>query len=627
MVRLALRRAFGLALVVAAVQIGVVPPARTADTDAGPAPSAGTSKADLGDTGAPPPSDEDLGKTAEPPADAPPPPADATTPPEPPKARRPASATDDGERDPAAVGAVPPDGQASQRPRTTGTPTSTKAPGPPGADQSAKAAKLATDLQAALLAEPGDARLLEGFSQTAGIEALIAIEPTIRPLVRLARARAFLLQGRLDDAQTALSDARAAADGTSGIKGRRVAAQVRFRLGELEEARLRQRQICGVELGLARLASFEGKRVQEATKKVAARYKTAAQSGDRFWARRAAFRTALLYESHYREAIKATSSYRATKLPSPLAFGKVSTDEILKDIATGPWPNEIARLYSSIIGSVDARDPDPQLIEAARKAAAQLGRLTPAAGETAENPMLSSERTGLIRFTSRRFEQRDAKGGWRTIEARDARRLMASVLDAATARGGDPAVNGQTDVVFVYALVGLAEAGPEPSPALVLAALASKDPITRLAGAIAAEKAPLGAYAEPLIALYLASSADVKKNAFSTLQGALYGEAERVLLALRAAAKKDRAVGEKLLADTRLPAAERAWIVAEVGDARLSPGLQALVYQDDVTAARAVFGLYLAQGRNGLGFARPNAEGYMGCVSKAVQEMGTTGAR
>jgi hypothetical protein len=556
----------------------------------------GSTKEDLGDTGAPPPTAEDLGRAS----------PEPDPPPEPKKPRR--------RRDPADAGTAQPPPAVTASPTPPASGAAPKAS--PSAENSEKAAKLHADLTAALADEPGDARALEALAQAAAVDALIAIEPSIRPLVRLARARALLLQGRLDEAGTALGEARAAADAAAGPKGRAAAAQVRYRLAELEEARVGRSAMCGLELGLGRLATWEGKQRQDAVKRIASRYKSAAQVGDRFWARRAAYRTALLYEAHYRESLKPAKTLRGVRLPSPFTIGSVRTEELLADVVTGAWPAEIARLYSSVIGSVDARNPDPVLVELARKSAAELGRLTPSPGESAENPWLKDEHEELIRYL-RRFEKRAADGSWKTVEPPAARKLLAASVD-----------KGPGSVDFAYALTALAEASPPPPKEMILAALASEDPRTRLAGYIAAERVPDASFAAPILDRFLAAPAEQRKAPFSTLQGALYGEAERALLALRAIAGKNREVAEKLVADSRLPAGERAWLVAEVGDSRLAPALQSLAWNDDpVVASRAIFGIYVAQGRNGLGYARPQAEGMIGCVSKAVHAMDGTQLR
>lgn len=545
---------------------------------------------DLGDTGAPPPSAEDLGKTPEepPPAD----PAPAAEAPPPPKKRK----------APSADAGVAPAAPAAGASATAAAPS---------AEQAQKIAKLKADLGAALRAEPGDGRALEALAQTWFADSVLAADAELRALLKLARGRSLLLQRRFDESLDALTDARQAAETLPGPTQRPLLAQVKFRVAEIEEARDAEGERCGQVLGLKRLAKLEGEEARKRVEAVAQKFQVAVKIGDRFWARRAAFRIAALYESYYRKSVDAKPGFRGVAMPSPAAVSRFDESTLVAGLLHGRWPAEIARLYGEVIASIDAREPDPILLELARGRAAELARLEAPAASPVQSPWLKDEHEGLIRY-ARRYEVKD-RDIWLAVSAADAKPRLVEQLG-----------RGPGTVDHAYALVALADAGPAPGSDEIAKALASGDARTRVAGLFAAERHPDAALAETLIKNYLALSDADRRGAFSTAAAALWGEAARSLGALRALADKDRALAEKLVADTRLSAWDRAFIVAEVGDARLQYPLQSLVNdRDPNAAATALYALFVTRGPNARGLLRPTAEGVMGCVSRGIQRLDT----
>jgi hypothetical protein len=345
--------------------------------------------------------------------------------------------------------------------------------------------------------------------------------------------------------------------------------------------------------------------------KLASRYNTAVRSNDRFWSRRAALRTAILYDDFYRRALEVPDGYRGTALPPPLSVGRVDSRAVVAGVLGGAWPAEISRLYSELIASVDGREPDPILLERARDRAAAFARLALPEGESAENPWLADDKPGLLRY-HRRFEKKGDDGRWRPLEAAAARPLLAAAL-----------AQGPGTIEHAYALVASADGGPAPGADAILAALKHGDARVVLAGLLAAEKAPSPALFDALVEI----AARPQKGApFATLQDSLFGTRERALLALRALAQKDREIAAKLIEDEKVPARERVWIVAELGEARLEHALQNLSRdRDPNVAATALYALFLARGKNVLGHMRPNEPGVVGCVSKAVMEFAGPG--
>jgi hypothetical protein len=546
--------------------------------------------ADLGDTGAPPPSAEDLG-VVPPDGDEPLPPVYPTG-----KKKRPEPKGEPkGEpmREPGAVV----DSPRPARPAPAPAPVA-----PPSAEVAARAKKLKEDTHALLIAEPGDARALEALVGGGVQDALYAAEPTLRPLLKLARARSLLLQGRLDEALNALGEVRALAEPLPSRAQRRFTAEVRYRQAEIEELRTKPAVPCG-PLGLKRLAALEGRAARQRMESVANRYRQVVKVGERFWSRRAAFRSAALSDDFYRRALAPPEGFRGVTLPNPFAVSRVDTKALVGDVFGGAWPAEISRLYSEVIASIDVREPDPILLGQVRERAAAFARIEVPDGESAVNPWLAEEKHGLIRF-NRRFEMKTERG-WTAIEAAEAK----AALTTAYARGAGT-------IEHAYALAASADSIPAPPADVVSAAIAHADPRVQLAGLYAAEKHP---NPETLDALVERAAAASRQPAFSTLQASLYGTRERALNALRTLANKDRTLAEKLLIDARLPPRERVWIVAELGEARLQYTLQSLSRdRDPVVAATALYALFLAAGKNAAGWMRATEPGVVGCVSKML---------
>ncbi len=107
---------------------------------------------------------------------------------------------------------------------------------------------------------------------------------------------------------------------------------------------------------------------------------------------------------------------------------------------------------------------------------------------------------------------------------------------------------------------------------------------------------------------------------FSTLQDSLYGSRERALLALLALSRADRQIIDVVVDDERVPLVERAWLAAEIADARLAQRYDSWGYhKDERMAALAVWGGVTARGRRFAGYLlRPDNGGLVGCVSRAL---------
>jgi hypothetical protein len=520
---------------------------------------------------------------------------------------------------------------------TTTTTTTTKPKAPPApapapapapkADVAGeeKANKVRADLEAALLDLSDKKALtskLESLSSSSIPEASFVAEPRLKPLLKLVRARAHLVAGRFDEADVALKDARAAFDAVQlsleEPQARRLSAALRFFAAAVLEGRARADLFtigCGQPLGLKKLASDEARRRRKLLEDVADKFLPVSHGPDRLWGRRAAFEVAALYEDVARYGL-VEPSYRSVPLPSPYSIELAGTGPLLDPLVT-TWLGEIRRSYGELIAAIDVREPDPVLVEKMRERAAALATVPLPVSEPLKNPWAKDLHDGVVRL-AKRTERRTPAGRFVPVETKVG---IASMLAALP--------KGPGTIDHAYALVGLAEAAPEKvSAADIVAALEHSDDRVVVAGLLAAEQVVTGKggddkaaiLREPVTAAFAASSAESKKTkAFTSLQASLYSRYERGLLALAAIAKADRAGAEAIVADERIPAVERAWMIAELADARFAVRFDNWAWdRDERVAALAVWGGVVARGRHASYLLRPSADGLVGCVSRAA---------
>ncbi len=518
-----------------------------------------------------------------------------------------------------------------RRRRVEGTAPSALAPSssaPAAAPQSsataprvAKDAPAGTQLLAALHdLDDGDPRAQLARLEAAAALAVNDADPSLRPLQRLVKARIALLSGRLDDADSAAQDVIAQLDALASGDAqqlRHLREGARFLRASVVDARARATlfgPVCGRATGIKRLVRDEADERQVLLESVSVHYLDATRGADRFWARRAAFATARLYEAVVRLAFTAPD-FRSVTLPAPFALDVVGTAAIV-DPLLRTWLGEIRRVYGEVMTSIDARAPDADLADRARLQAAELGRLEATLGtEKVENPWRADHHPGLLRIGTRAERVNDAKH-FTPVETRVALEQMNSAVDG-------------TGVDAAYALAGIAQAAPDMlSVAPVLKALSSSDPRLVLAGLLAAERVVRGkngvekaaALREPVTVVLAANKPE--GTAFSTLHGALYGLHERSLLALLALSRADGAVAELIVNDARVPTAEQAWIGADLADARFAAHYDTWAWdKSDVVAARGVWGGFVARGKRYAGYLlRTNDGGLVGCASRRLDQ-------
>jgi hypothetical protein len=477
--------------------------------------------------------------------------------------------------------------------------------------------RLERDLKAALKRRPLDARQLESLCAGWQPRRVFEDRPVLRARLPLCAARAAFLSDRLDVAKQRVVETLTALrslpvdDGTVRLR-----AEALFLHAELGEKALSRFESCGARLGLRRLASFEAQWRSERLAEVVGRYEEVVRAGVTGLARRALFAIGRLYERFYRDvAASLPKTYRTTRLPPPFAIEKVDGRDLVKDRLdprAAAWPREIARLYGRLMADLKRAGDDPDLLAKVDKHAAAFAAIENLPEEHAENPWLTDLGEGLVRWHARQFERRGADGRW--SPAGDEKKVSAG-LRAVIDRGID-------NVEGAWALVALASSGYPVEVARIEAALSDDDERVQLAGLLAAEQAPRKELYEPLLSYWEKLKVPSGAPLFPSLQRALFGTRERALLAIHRMVDRERDLAAKLVREPRLAVAERAWILGDLGDNRLTPYYQQLQREREPrAAATAIYGHYLAQGHRMLYSARPREGGDVGCVSRNIQLM------
>lgn len=492
-------------------------------------------------------------------------------------------------------------------------------PAPPPPEEEAKpmdarTKKLLQDLDRALAKKKPDARQLETLCAGWQPRRVFEDAPILTARLPLCAARAALLSDRLDVATQRTDQALAALrklpadDETEMLRAE--ATLLRARLAEEE---LDQFESCGTRLGLARLTAFEASWSSALMADVVGRYEEVVRTGSRQHARRALFAVGRLYERFYRQyAGSLPDSYRGARLPAPFLVERVDGTALLAarlDPKAAAWPREIARLYEKVIAETERAGDDPEFLARVEKQAAGFQAIAGLPKEKATNPWADVLRAGVIRHGPHGFERRTEGGEWEKVSDEDLQQQLLARVE-----------QNVEDVEGAWALVALASSGyPVPSE-LVTRAIESKSRRVQLAGLLAAERAPRADLYDPLADYLAAQRLGGNDSLFKSLQSALFGLKERGLLALRKVVDRERDLAAKLIRDDRIPVAERAWMLADLGDNRLGPYYQQLsTDRDPRAAAMGIYGHYLAVGSRMMWSARPRDDGIVGCVSRNVQ--------
>jgi hypothetical protein len=472
-------------------------------------------------------------------------------------------------------------------------------------------------------------RALESFCTQWRNAKIFEVDPVLEVELKVCAGRGAQGQGRIDVAEKRFAEAQRLASPHHGEPNwRRVHAEAMYRLAEIAEAHYHAFPLCDSDLGLGRLRAFEGDMLQQLLVLVEGRFREVIAVGDRFWSRRASYRIGTLYDDFYRRRVlNRAGNFRGLALPSPFAVDQFHTRKFLRKLLApkdARWPTEIRRLYDTLARDAEKGAPDAELLEELRNRANSFSALPPLLGEEVVNPWLGDLVPGVVSYRNRRFVVRQSDGSWKTVADPEGLALVR----AGVAEKLGTAKNA-------YAMAAAAESGSAIPTARVLEALAHPEEKVRLAGLWAAQQAPDKAYEESLLQRWRTLSSvtptgsiDPKEKRpplFGTLKDSLFGERERLLLALAALVREKRDVAKRVTREKSLPPFERAWLVADLGDTHLLPSYQAFFSdRDPQVAALGIYGAYLTSGSKALWMAREKSRDsreLVRCVAQHVVDM------
>lgn len=471
------------------------------------------------------------------------------------------------------------------------------------------------DLKTARAEDPPNPRSLEAVCAAWQPRRVFEKEPTLKAELAICAARAAYLAERDNVLQRRLDEALALTAGDANTAAE-VDLQARARLlrAEISRAAFEKFERCGTGLGLERLRKFEAEEMRRRLDLAVSHYRSVLGIGAPKAELEAIASIARMYDQFYRRAaLKKPSTYRGVELPAPLTFFEIRTDNTLGESlapSTSPWPREIRRLYSVAVDNAKAQGNTALAIQLAKERDA-LAQDSALQQEAATAPWKDAIPAGAIRVFRGQYQAFDGKA-WKAVAKPKA---LARLKTQAKAR--------PFDVAGAFALVALAHAG-QVQPVDVIAAAKSKNATVRFAAFNAMQLAPVTEYKQPLIAAWTAAQERRPKQKdgtvaplFSTLQSAMYGEPERVFLALKSLVTRERDVALDLTYTRALPLEERAWLIAELGDTRTRYRVIELVQTGDaLTQAISLYGTYLSNGERALYMLRQYRSGASGCVAR-----------
>lgn len=470
------------------------------------------------------------------------------------------------------------------------------------------------DLKTARAEVPPNPRALEAICAAWQPKRVFEKEPTLKAELAICAARAAFLAERDNVLHRRLDEALALTAGDANTAAE-VDLQARARLlrAEISRTAFEKFERCGTGLGLERLRKFEAEEMRRRLDLAVSHYRSVLGIGAPKAELEAIAAIARMYDQFYRRAaLKKPETYRGIDLPAPLTFFEIRTDNTLGESlapSTSPWPREIRRLFSVAIENAKAQDDMALAIQLTKERDA-LAQDSALEQEVATAPWKDAIPSGAIRVFRGQYQAFDGQK-WKGLTKKKALvRLKAQVKERPFTNAG------------AFALVALAHAG-QVEPVDVIAAATSENPTVRFAAFNAMQLAPVTEYKKPLLDAWTAAQTRRPQQdgqpapLFSTLQSAMYGEPERIFLALKSLVTRERDVALDLTYTRALPLEERAWLIAELGDTRTRYRVIELVQTGDaLTQAISLYGTYLSNGERALYMLRQYHSGVSGCVAR-----------
>jgi hypothetical protein len=339
-------------------------------------------------------------------------------------------------------------------------------------------------------------------------------------------------------------------------------AERNYRSAETMQFQLESFSRIANQLGFASLRQHEDHKLRVLFNRVLAAYFKVFQSKDSVWSCRAAYRVAELVDHFFQKQVyEYQPPYRSLRLPFAFEITPKSanlTASIIRD--QNALQDELALLYETINKYAKILNKDGELLKDLRQKLKKIPKQNSIQAENVTSPFKRLD-PGLLRDKNGQIEQLQKNGKWKTIAVTDLKIIQTAIKH-----------HLQT---------------------------------IRLSGFVIAELHPCNQLISPLLMQWKKPS----RSLFNNLQNTLFGEAEHILLALKAIVQKDQKSIESIMAFAELPAAEKAWLLsfASKNESTMRMAKELLNHEDALTVSRALWVLYQANPRAAKTFIQKHA--------------------
>ena len=352
-------------------------------------------------------------------------------------------------------------------------------------------------------------------------------------------------------------------------------AEKTYRTAETAQFELESFDRIANQLGFASLGQYEDSKLKSLFNRALIAYFKVFEAKDPLWSSRAAYRIAELVAHFFeKQVFSYTPPYRYSRLPFSFAIHQKSSNQLPSIKNAAALQDEITLLYETIEKYAKKLNIDKELLKDLQKKLKSLSNQTWVQTEKIISPFKQLERE-ILRDHNGQIQQRQENGKWKTIAITDLKTIQTAIKN--------------------------------PSQTV------------RLSGLVIAELHPNNQFILPLLAQWKKPN----RPLFNNLQNTLFGESERILLALKALIQKEPKSIELIVASSKLPAAEKAWLLsfANKNESTVRMAKELLNQEDALTASRALWVLYQANPKTALPIVRQHLKDRRSFVSTTSQRI------
>ncbi len=353
-------------------------------------------------------------------------------------------------------------------------------------------------------------------------------------------------------------------------------AEKTYRAAETTQFELESFDRIANQLGFASLGQYEDSKLRAIFNRALMAYFKVFEAKDLVWSSRAAYRIAELVSYFFeKQVFSYTPPYRYSRLPFSFVIHQKSSNQIPSNKKAAALQDEITLLYETIEKYAKKLNIDKELLKDLQKKLNSVANKTWVQAEKVISPFKQHLEPGTLRDINGQIQKFQKNGAWKNILSSDLKTVQT-------------AINHPSQTV-------------------------------RLSGLVIAELHPNNQFTLPLLAQW-------KKPArplFNNLQNTLFGESERILLALKALTQKEPKSIELIVASSELPAAEKAWLLsfASKNESTMRMAKELLNHEDGLTASRALWVLYQANPKTAIPVVKQHLKDRRSFVSTTGQRI------